>query len=65
MVPQRFYATGRPAAADRPPLPPGSPETWTLLTRGTVFKGLPYPAPVERSDLIRLERDGPWTTTTN
>ncbi|MBX5455109.1 MAG: AsnC family protein [Acidobacteriia bacterium] len=31
--------------AERPPLPPGHPLAWGLLTRGTILEGLPYPLP--------------------
>jgi hypothetical protein len=27
---------------NRPPLPPGHPTTWGLLTRGTILEGSPY-----------------------
>jgi hypothetical protein len=33
-------------AVDRPCLQPGHPETWGLITRGTVLDGAPYPYPV-------------------
>lgn len=36
-------ASGDPA---RPPLPPGHPVSWGLLTRGTTLEGVPYPFPV-------------------
>jgi hypothetical protein len=31
---------------NRPPLPAGHPQTWGLLTRGTLLDGAPYPYPV-------------------
>lgn len=37
---------GRPGPDDRPPLPPGHPETWGLITAGTCTAGTPYPFPV-------------------
>jgi hypothetical protein len=33
-------------AADRPAKPPGHPDTWGLITSGTVLEGVPYPFPV-------------------
>jgi hypothetical protein len=33
-------------AADRPARPPGHPQTWELLTDGTVLEGEAYPYPV-------------------
>lgn len=30
---------------DRPPLPPGHPVCWAILTEGTVLADLPYPRP--------------------
>ncbi len=33
-------------ASDRPARPPGHPDTWRLITRGTVLEGSPYPWPV-------------------
>jgi hypothetical protein len=33
-------------AADRPARPAGHPQTWGLLTEGTVLDGAPYPYPV-------------------
>ncbi|MEJ0047569.1 MAG: AsnC family protein, partial [Rhodospirillales bacterium] len=33
-------------AADRPTRPPGHPDTWGLITAGTVLQGAPYPFPV-------------------
>ncbi len=35
-----------PEDPGRPPRPPGHPETWGLLTRGTLLEGTPYPFPV-------------------
>lgn len=31
---------------DRPPYPAGHPETWGLITKGTVLEGSPYPYPI-------------------
>lgn len=31
--------------ADRPPLPPGHPETWGVITKGMLLEGMPYPVP--------------------
>jgi hypothetical protein len=28
---------------DRPPLPPGAPESWGAIIRGTCLEGIPYP----------------------
>lgn len=44
LPPQDF----EPPAEDpeRPPLPPGHPETWGVIIRGTLSEGLPYPIPV-------------------
>jgi hypothetical protein len=44
-------ATLRPVFAvveskDRPPLTPGHPESWGLITAGTVLEGVAYPYPV-------------------
>jgi hypothetical protein len=38
----------QPPAEDpnRPPLPAGHPQTWGLLTAGTLLDGAPYPFPV-------------------
>src|SRR5271155_1597203 len=33
-------------AADRPAKPAGHPDTWGLITAGTVLEGAPYPFPV-------------------
>jgi hypothetical protein len=33
-------------AADRPAKPAGHPDTWGLITMGTVLEGTPYPFPV-------------------
>jgi hypothetical protein len=33
-------------ALDRPPRPPGHPDSWGLITAGTVLEGSPYPFPV-------------------
>ena len=33
-------------AADRPAKPAGHPDTWGLITMGTVLEGAPYPFPV-------------------
>ncbi len=33
-------------ASDRPARPPGHPDTWELITAGTVLEGSPYPWPV-------------------
>jgi hypothetical protein len=35
-----------PAMEDRPPLPPGHPACWGLITAGTVLEGEAYPFPV-------------------
>lgn len=32
--------------ADRPARPPGHPDTWGLITSGTLLEGTPYPFPV-------------------
>jgi len=32
--------------ADRPTRPAGHPDTWNLITSGTVLEGAPYPFPV-------------------
>ena len=31
---------------DRPPLPPGHPVSWQVITAGTCLEGEPYPYPV-------------------
>src|SRR4051794_34268243 len=31
---------------ERPPLPPGHPETWGHMIQGTSLEGMPYPIPV-------------------
>ncbi len=31
-----------PDLYERPPLPPGHPECWALLTRGTLLEGTPF-----------------------
>jgi hypothetical protein len=31
---------------ERPALPPGHPETWGSITRGTMLEGMPYPIPM-------------------
>ncbi len=41
-----YRVCGRPGQNDRPPLPPGHPVSWSLLTDGTVLEGEPYPYPV-------------------
>jgi hypothetical protein len=33
-------------ALDRPPRPPGHPDSWGLITAGTVLEGSAYPFPV-------------------
>ncbi len=33
-------------ALDRPPRPPGHPDSWGLITAGTVLEGCAYPFPV-------------------
>jgi hypothetical protein len=33
-------------AADRPARPPGHPDSWGLITTGTLLEGTPYPFPV-------------------
>ena len=35
-----------PSMEERPPLPPGHPVCWSLLTAGTVLEGEAYPYPV-------------------
>lgn len=30
---------------DRPPLPPGHPETWGAIVKGMCLEGMPYPIP--------------------
>jgi hypothetical protein len=35
-----------PEARDRPPRPPGHPDSWDLITADTVLAGAPYPFPV-------------------
>jgi hypothetical protein len=40
--PQRVTGTPREDLA-RPPLPPGHPRAWGLLTEGTVLAGTPWP----------------------
>jgi hypothetical protein len=30
---------------DRPALPPGHPDTWGSIIRGTTLEGMPYPIP--------------------
>ncbi len=35
-----------PEDPDRPPLPPGHPDCWHVLTKGTVLEGSNYPYPV-------------------
>ena len=42
----QFRVCGRPGQLDRPPLPPGHPTTWRLITDGTVLGGTEYPFPV-------------------
>ncbi len=37
---------GRPRLDERPALPAGHPETWGLLTNGTVLDGAEYPFPI-------------------
>ena len=41
-----FVVRGRPGPADRPALPPGSPESWGAITDNTVLHHAPYPFPV-------------------
>ena len=41
-----YVVRGRPGPDDRPPLPPGHPDTWGLITAGTCTEGTPYPFPV-------------------
>ena len=41
-----FVVRGRPGPADRPALPPGSPESWGAITENTVLHQAPYPFPV-------------------
>ena len=41
-----YRICGRPALGDRPALPAGHPDSWGLLTRGTVLDGADYPFPV-------------------
>lgn len=35
----------RPEDPGRAPLPAGHPQTWSMLTDGTVLEGTPYPLP--------------------
>lgn len=35
-----------PEDPERPALPPGHPDTWGAITRGTVLEGVPYPIPM-------------------
>lgn len=35
----------RSADPDRPPLPPGHPETWGVINKGMLLEGMPYPIP--------------------
>jgi hypothetical protein len=35
----------QPEDPDRPPLPPGHPETWGIIIKGTLAEGTPYPIP--------------------
>jgi hypothetical protein len=44
-VEQTAAVTEDQEEAERPPLPPGHPIAWGLLTRGTILEGLPYPLP--------------------
>lgn len=37
---------GRPGPGNRPPLPPGHPDTWGRITAGTCTDGTPYPHPI-------------------
>jgi hypothetical protein len=31
--------------SERPPLPPGHPETWGIINKGMSLEGMPYPIP--------------------
>ena len=31
---------------ERPPMPPGHPESWGAIIRGTCLEGMPYPIPM-------------------
>ncbi len=39
-------APARPRPTDRPPLPPGHPVAWAVLTEHTALAGCAYPYPV-------------------
>ncbi len=41
-----FVVRGRPGPADRPALPPGSPESWGAITENTVLHDAAYPFPI-------------------
>lgn len=52
---------------DRPPLPPGHPLAWAILTRGTVLEGTAYPAPPvlpeDDDDLLPAWESASWEST--
>lgn len=41
-----FVVRGRPGPADRPALPPGSPESWGAITENTLLDHAAYPFPI-------------------
>ena len=44
-APRRAVQMGRQSADNRPPLPPGHPASWGLLTAGTLLHGAAYTPP--------------------
>ena len=44
--PTVYFVRGRPGPLDRPALPSGHPESWGVITQGTILDQSIYPFPV-------------------